>query len=125
MFSWFIKNKKRTVLVAIAWTVLILVACLIPGNEVPDVHVPFMDKYVHFAIFAGFSFLWLCTLEQLTLQKSIWIFIASVALGYLVELLQGSGITSGRSYDMYDVLADAVGGLIGIILFYTAKRFRV
>ena len=122
MFSWFVKNKKRTVRIAIAWTVLILVACLLPGNEVPNVHVPFVDKYVHFIIFAGFSFLWLCTLAQPSLQKGFWVFMASLGLGYLVEVLQGSGITSGRSYDMYDVLADTIGGLIGIIIFYIAEK---
>jgi len=123
MFNWFIKNKKRTVLVAIAWTVLILIACLIPGDEVPDVQVPLIDKYVHFIIFAGCSFLWLCTAPLAPVRRSILVFVACIALGYIVELLQGSGITTGRSYDMFDVLADAIGSLIGVILFYLSKRF--
>jgi len=125
MFGWLIKNKRRTVRIVIIWTVLILAACLIPGNEVPDVKVPLIDKYVHFIIFAGFSFLWLCTVPSAPLRKSGSLaFISSLALGYLVELLQGSGITTGRSYDLYDVVADAIGGLIGIILFYIVRKFH-
>jgi VanZ family protein len=50
------------------------------------------------------------------------LFLLAVLVGYLVELLQGSGITSGRSYDMWDVLADGVGGALGVILFYLMER---
>lgn len=108
---------------AIIWTVLIFIACLMPGNDVPDVHIPMIDKYVHFIIFAGFSFLWLCTIKNAGLRSGVIIFLLSVATGYLVELLQGSGITRGRSYDLMDVLADAIGGIIGVILFFLFKSF--
>ncbi len=118
------QNKKLAVWIAIIWTALILIACLIPGREIPNVHIPLMDKYVHFIIFAGFSFLWLCTRNRPHIATGVWIFIASVALGYLVELLQGSGITYGRSYEAADVLADAIGGLIGVLLFFLFKRLR-
>lgn len=118
------QNKKLAVWIAIIWTALILIACLIPGREIPNVHIPLMDKYVHFIIFAGFSFLWLCTRSKPRIATGFWIFIASVALGYLVELLQGSGITYGRSYEEADVLADAIGGLIGVLLFFLFKRLR-
>lgn len=122
LFHFFTSNKKRAVVLALSWTILILVACLIPGREVPDVHIPMIDKWVHFVIFGGFSFLWLCTFHKNNTTKSILIFLASVLLGYVVELLQGSGITAGRSYDVYDILADAIGGLMGVILFYILRK---
>lgn len=122
LFHFFIRNKKRAVALATGWTLLILVACLIPGREVPDVHIPMIDKWVHFVIFGGFSFLWLCTFHKTNTIKSLMIFLGSVLLGYLVELLQGSGITAGRSYDVYDIVADAIGGLMGVALFYVLRK---
>ena len=118
LFSFFNDNKKRAFLFAIGWTLLILIACLIPGREVPSVHIPMIDKWVHFVIFGGFSFLWLCTRRRPDAQQGLFIFLASVLLGYVVELLQGSGITEGRSYDVYDIVADGIGGLMGVILFF-------
>ncbi len=61
LFSFFTVNKKRALFFAGTWTLLILVACFLPGRDVPDVHIPFMDKWVHFVLFGGFSFLWLCS----------------------------------------------------------------
>lgn len=116
------KSKKVAFTLAIFWTIGILIACLIPGNEVPHVSIPLIDKWVHFIIFAGFSFLWLCTFNQANTRKGILIFILSVLLGYAVELLQDSGITKGRSYDVYDVVADGIGGALGVVLFFLWRR---
>jgi VanZ family protein len=115
-------SPKRALVLAILWTSGILLACLIPGNEVPDIHIPLIDKWVHFIIFAGFSFLWLNTFISATVVKGVLIFILSVLLGYTVELLQDSGITTGRSYDVYDILADTIGGALGVLLFFLWRR---
>lgn len=122
LFHFFTANKNRAILFATLWTLLILVACIIPGREVPDVHLPLIDKWVHFVLFGGFSFLWLCTRVRPVPATGIMVFLAAVLLGYLVELIQGSGITSGRSYDVYDIVADAVGGLLGVLLFFLLRR---
>lgn len=125
LFFFFTKNKNRAVFIAAVWTLLILVACFIPGRDVPDVHVPLIDKWVHLVLFGGFTFLWLCIRRQPVPLTGLLVFLASVALGYLVELVQGSGITSGRSYDLYDVLADSIGGLLGVLLYFGVRRFAI
>lgn len=122
IFFFFTANKNRAILFAVLWTLLILVACFIPGREVPDVRIPFIDKWVHFVLFGGFSFLWLCTRKRPVPGTGLVVLLASIALGYGVELIQGSGFTSGRSYDMYDVYADSVGGLLGVLLFFLWRR---
>ena len=101
---------------------MIFVACLIPGRDVPNVNFPLMDKWVHFIIFGGFTFLWLAAFQTTNFKKRLLLFLLAVLVGYLVELLQGSGITSGRSYDMWDVLADSIGGALGVMLFYFMER---
>lgn len=115
-------SQKKALLLAIFWTLGILLACLIPGNEVPQVSIPFADKWVHFIIFAGFSFLWLSTFKHANTSKGMLIFILSIILGYAVELLQDSGITRGRSYDVYDVVADGIGGVLGVLLFFLWRK---
>jgi VanZ family protein len=122
LFLFFYRHKKRTAWIAAIWTLLILIACLIPGREVPDVDIPLADKWVHFIIFAGFSFLWLCTFREPGARAGLIMGAVSVLLGYAVELLQGSGITQGRSYDLYDLLADSIGGMLGLILFFSLLK---
>lgn len=124
LFSFVYYNKNRALFFAVLWTLLILGACLIPGREVPNIHIPMMDKWVHFVIFAGFSFLWLCTFSTINFAKMILVFVLSVLLGYCVELLQDSGITVGRSFERDDIIADGIGGFLGVVLFYFLhKRF--
>ena len=125
IFQFFIRSKTRALIFAIVWTLIIFTACLIPSRDVPEVDLPLIDKWVHFVIFGGFSFLWLATFREVNVQKCFVIFLCSVAVGYVVELLQGSGITTGRSYDLMDVVADAVGGALGAIVFYGMDKIYV
>ncbi len=104
---------------------MILVACLIPGNEIPDVKVPLADKWVHFVIFGGFAFLWMCVYRKPNARKGVFMALLTAAFGYAVEWLQGSGITRGRSYDLYDMLADSIGGIIGLAAFFLLRRIAV
>ena len=122
IFSFFVKSKPRAIVFAIIWTAFIFSACLIPGRDIPNVAIPLIDKWVHFIIFGGFTFLWLCVYQSTNLKKRIFMFFMAVLTGYIVELLQGSGITSGRSYDLMDVLADSIGGALGVILFYFLNK---
>lgn len=103
---------------AIIWTALIFFVCFIPGNEVPNVKIPLIDKQVHFVIFAVFAFLWLATFRSVNSGQYIFVFALSFATGVFVELIQGSGITYGRSFEINDIIADSIGGLIGILIFY-------
>lgn len=125
LFLFFHNHKPRTSRIALFWTLLILLACLIPGREVPDVQVPLADKWVHFVLFAAFSFLWICTFRRTGLKAGLIVGLLSVLFGYVVELLQGSGITEGRSYDLYDVLADGIGGLLGLAVFFLLRSYAL
>ncbi len=110
---------------AITWTLLIIAACLLPASEVPKVRILHIDKVVHVVIFAGFSFLWLWVLVPATFRKGFLVLLCAVLLGYLVELLQDSDLTTGRSFDTKDIVADAIGGAVGIGLFFIFQRMAV
>lgn len=109
------RNAARVA--AISWTLLLLVLCFIPGNEIPDLKVPFIDKWVHFVLFGIFSFLWLSAFPGIGLPRLLLVLAAAILLGWLVELLQGQLKFLGRNQDNMDTLADSIGGLLGVLLF--------
>lgn len=117
LFKYFQSNKKWAVLIASIWTALILFACFIPGSNVPKVNLPLIDKWVHFIIFASFSFLWYVVVKRKSTKNSILLFLTATLFGYLVEVIQGSGLVANRSYELNDVIADAIGGLLGVVLY--------
>lgn len=109
--------KKRARLAAILWTLLIFIACLTPGKEIPQIHVPLIDKWVHFVIFGVFAILWLCTNPGKRFSILI-VFIAAAFLAWLTETLQGLFPDLGRTNDPMDILADCIGAILGILIFY-------
>jgi len=110
--------KKRARLAAILWTLLILFLCLMPAKEIPDVKVPLVDKWVHFVFFGGFSFLWLCARPKRKFSYLAFIMMLSISFGAFIEYLQDIFASLGRSADGLDILADGIGGLLGILAFY-------
>lgn len=119
MWQLFLKNTpyvKRAKFVATLWTLLIFILCLIPGNELPEVNIPLVDKWTHVILFGIFAFLWLCTIPSRKPQVLFIVFIITVFLGWLVEYIQGH-YTIGRSQDNMDILADAIGGAVGVAIF--------
>lgn len=116
--------KKRATFAATGWTLLIFILCLLPGNEIPDVDIPFIDKWAHVILFGVFTFLWLCAIPTNRLVHLLILFMVSVFLGWLVEYIQGHYV-AGRCQDNMDILADAVGGLIGILIFTTLSLVAV
>ena len=116
--------RKRARLLAILWTLLIFFLCFLPGRELPDVKVPLADKWAHCILFGVFAFLWLMSLRDPGIAQLLLVLAASVLLGWLVELIQGSFRFLGRSQDDLDTLADSIGGLAGVLIFSLYHRFR-
>lgn len=102
---------------AILWTLLILIGCFTPGKDLPKVDVPFVDKWTHLVLFGGFTFFWLCAYPFRTTRWLTILFVVSVALGALIEVMQGVLTFLGRSMELMDGVADGIGGALGIGLF--------
>jgi len=117
--------KKQARLAAVLWTLLIFILCLWPGDELPKSNIRLIDKWVHFLLFAPFCFLWLCAYPSLKPRNLALALVAGGGTGYLVEILQRSFPSLGRSYDIMDIAADAVGSLLGVILFAALASFSI
>jgi VanZ family protein len=46
----------------------------------------------------------------------------SIFLGWLIEFLQGYFPSLGRSKEFMDIVADAIGALIGVVVFYIGAQ---
>lgn len=108
---------KHARFLAMLWTLLIFIGCLTPGKDLPEVEVPFIDKWTHLVMFGGFTFLWLCAKPRLNSSRLISVFLSAAGLGILIEVLQGILTFLGRSMELMDIVADTLGGLLGIGLF--------
>jgi VanZ family protein len=108
--------------IAIIWTLLIFVGCLFPSQQLPHVAVPFIDKWTHFVMFGGYTFLWLCAKPAYTTAYVIKLLVVAVLLGCAIEVLQGTLTALGRSMELLDAIADAVGALLGIGLYMGGRR---
>lgn len=92
----------------------VLVASLMPAKAVEVVFGGLNDKIEHAVAYAGLM-VWFGGMFRRAAQP--WIAAAFVGLGGVIELLQG--LTPTRTPDLFDLAADSVGVLIGLVLALT------
>jgi VanZ family protein len=99
--------------VGMAFAIAIAVVCLMPGRKLPDVRIS--DKVQHFAAFAVLAF-WFGSI--VVRRDLVWLAIALMAFGGLIEFAQEL-MRLGREGDLRDLLADAVGVVLGLLVALT------
>lgn len=97
---------------AVAWTIIMLIGCLMPHSQLPDELLTWSDKGQHILIFALFSLLWVLAGVRLGTVAA-----AGFLFGGLIELLQYV-LPINRSGDWLDLAADCVGIIVGIVLTF-------
>jgi VanZ family protein len=111
---------------AILWIVVIIVACLAPGDKIPQVSffakIPHFDKIVHFTMYFIFALFLMSGFSRqygkTSTKAYIFSFITAFLLGVLIEFIQEK---VGRSYDIYDMIANTVGVVVSLLLFNPIK----
>ena len=105
-----------------AWLTIICTMLLFPGKSVPGTSLFSMDKAVHVAMFAILSLLLVIGLRKQrsfllwkTNAKRISLTI-SIVVGAVLELLQN--LSADRTPDIYDIMANTVGAVIGLLVFF-------
>jgi VanZ family protein len=128
------QHRRLRLLAAAAvlyWLALIMAMHipLKPRPHVPDGGIP-KDKTVHFTLYAGLAVCLISVLEQRsrvdsaaqprrTLSRYLAVMAFCTAHGYIEELTQP---LTGRTYDLYDVLADCLGASLGLVGFFVVSR---
>lgn len=111
----------RNHLFAVLWTLGILAACSIPGDDLPTPPIASADKIVHFALFAGFGWLWMRAFPDGPVRATGYVLAFGLAYAALTEIYQGL-LPFGRSPDPYDALANALGLLCAVLLYRLRNR---
>ena len=107
--------------------IVILILTGLPGSLFPHVKPTLgLDKVAHAIMYAGFAYACLWGYRKqfvsngLEYQKRA-IFLAviiSIAYGGLTEIMQETITVLHRSGDWRDLVADAIGTVIGVLVFY-------
>ncbi|MCC4602983.1 VanZ family protein [Xanthomonas campestris] len=103
----------------IAAIVVLIAVCLGPPPEFPELPSN-SDKAEHFLSFALLS--WGAVQLFATRRALLLAAFGLVLLGIGIEIAQGA-LTTNRSADPYDALADTLGILAGLCLAWTPLRF--
>ena len=118
----FFKHNQFTIAIFVA----IVLICMLPGNEVPELEDQVVDKYVHAVLFGLLSY---CMIIGFVKQfqyarlarHAVGISVVfSILFGILIELFQ-YGFLEGRTFDLLDIAADLVGVLIGFVSFVLVR----
>ena len=122
---------RKPLLPGIAWSVLIALLTLVPGNYIPRV-LSFMDwlspdKLVHLILFSTFSYLYIegfrRQAKRSVLRKNA--VLTSLLLGMVfaifTEVMQKFAIP-GRNGNVFDLLADLLGLVLGYAIWRMIRR---
>ena len=116
---------------AILYTIAMTLGALLPPVEVKNAP-SFFDKILHTGAHFGLCVLWIlwCVLKKPSVvlpayvtrfKKAVWlVFFLVLLYGVLIEILQGT-ITSYRTPDIYDVLANSSGALLAVTISFLVK----
>jgi VanZ family protein len=117
-----LENKKlnKRLALPLFWTILIFYFSLKPSNPNSSsfLNIEGMDKVIHFSCYLALAISWLFFLNPVKGHKQVYsyTFILISLLGILIEILQDH-MNLGREYDPNDMIANALGALVGIILY--------
>jgi len=116
-FTFLSQRPSWTFFLALTWTIIIFIGCSLPGKEIPKLGLfAHFDKVVHFSFFMVFFILWSIRFKGNFRTNLIILFIA-IAYGFLLEFYQ-LYFVAGRSFDVWDGVADSAGALVGWALYY-------
>ena len=118
-------NKSVLLFVAILYTIVLTVLNFVSISKVPDLGLSFNDKIFHLGAYFGLAFLWLTYFKFF--NKKSRFFVVSVFLvlyGVTLELLQHR-LNPNRTYEVYDLSANCLGVIIGMLFVYNFNVLKL
>ena len=117
--------EHNALLLAILATIVIAALSL---GSIPKINIGLQiksgDKFLHILAYFSLSIIWFLALNKKLNNISIkFIVITSLIFyGIILEVLQG-GITDYRTSDIYDVVANVIGIVLGAMLIKTIVKW--
>jgi len=114
-------SKRKFKVIAVIYTLWLTAISLTPME---GIHLPsfsYADKIVHFFLYFFLTVFWLLAYPQLWHKKLRFILIV-ILWGIAIEFLQEYFIPT-RSGDIFDALANTLGGIVGMSLFHRINKY--
>lgn len=119
-----LSEPKNLLIVCVTYTAIITFLFLVPISTSPTRDLP-IDKLVHLLFNAALLFLWLHYFNNKKWLNPTWaillIFFFAIIYGILIEFFQ-EHLTTSRNADVWDVVANTTGCLIGLLIFNNTKK---
>lgn len=100
----------------VAWLLVVVWASLVPSQDVPGA-TAMSDKAWHALAYAVLGALGTLALRP---PRPVLVLVAAIAIGLALELAQAA--TGYRTFDLVDLLADALGALAGVLVAVGVRR---
>lgn len=112
--------------IAIVYAILIAVLSLVSLSDMPTNFPSISDKVYHAIAYCILTGLWfLVFFKQASKTRALlFAFVFAVSYGILLEVLQDQ-LTTVRTLDGYDVLANTFGAIIAIVLISVSNFTHV
>lgn len=95
--------------------------------KAPLFNIPHLDKWVHAFIFGALAFLMArgskkqMSPQSFSIQTTLLILFLCMSYGAIIELLQHF-FTLNRQGDVFDLMADTLGAIIGFFMVYKRPK---
>lgn len=111
---------------ALLWGIVIFVLSLMPGGNADKMMfgIPHFDKIGHFGMYAVWAFLVFSALSGKRLRFAFFFTLVLCGLsGVLLEFGQYY-LASGRSFEVADMVANALGAIAGLLVGWKRRQMR-
>lgn len=117
--------KILVFLVAIIYTIVLIIVSLVNLDGVPSLGSSFDDKIYHLIAYLGLAFLWITYYKPNTKNYTlVTVFFCLISFGLILEILQNQ-INPNRTYDTYDILANCFGVILGTLIANKLNIFKL
>lgn len=119
---------KTTFVPALIWLVVITGLSVTPGNDLPQINIISADKFAHAFVYGLLTWLilrgiWRSKDRTITNKQIALVVLFAAGWGVLMEFVQYAFVP-GRFYEYADMLANAIGALLGWLIFTLFSRRR-
>ena len=117
MLKWKLFRSRE---LAVSFLIIITFLFCLPGSAFPKenwlTRISFY-KIVHVSFFAALLFLWRTAFDQAFKNITAILLVLAFVYGLLIEIIQSKWVPN-RSFDVYDIVADAGGSILGIFVWW-------
>lgn len=126
LISW---TTHKYHLLWVVWAIALAALMLSPSDSFPESKLLSYDKLGHIGVYMIFTYLLSLAFQKQTHSEKLKIISLKLALtisivyGAILELFQQ--MVPGRMTDLYDLIANAIGAVIGTIVFVTFTKISL